>query len=85
MKLKFQKLFSSAELLNIFFELKEKSLNPILSGLSSGFYDLDSINTRISKIRFNYYCWSTFYGKNSIKLKYSFKHYKKFKFTSFIF
>jgi hypothetical protein len=29
MKLKFQKLFSSAELLNnIFFELKEKSLNP---------------------------------------------------------
>jgi replicative DNA helicase len=39
-----QKLFSSAELLNdIFFELKEKSLNPTLSGLSSGFYDLDSL------------------------------------------
>jgi replicative DNA helicase len=39
-----QKLFSSAELLNdIFFELKEKSLNPTLSGLSSGFYDLDCL------------------------------------------
>jgi replicative DNA helicase len=39
-----QKLFSSAELLNdIFFELKEKSLNPTLSGLASGFYDLDSL------------------------------------------
>jgi hypothetical protein len=30
--------FSSAELLNkIFFELKEKSLDPTLSGLASGF------------------------------------------------
>jgi replicative DNA helicase len=37
-----QKLYSSAELLNsVFIELKEKSLNPILPGLSSGFYDLD--------------------------------------------
>jgi replicative DNA helicase len=43
-ELKPQKLFSSAELLNdIFFELKEKSLNPTLSGISSGFYDLDSL------------------------------------------
>ena len=41
---KTQKLFSSAELLNdIFFELKEKSLNPKLFGLPSGFYDLDSL------------------------------------------
>lgn len=41
-EMKPQKLFSSAELLNnVFLELKEKSLNPILPGLSSGFYDLD--------------------------------------------
>jgi replicative DNA helicase len=41
-EIKTQKLFSSAELLNnIFIELKEKSLNPTLSGLPSGFYDLD--------------------------------------------
>jgi len=37
-----QKLFSSAELLkNVFLELKERSLNPLLPGLSSGFHDLD--------------------------------------------
>jgi replicative DNA helicase len=41
-EMKPQKLFSSAELLNnIFNKLKEKSLNPVLPGLSSGFYDLD--------------------------------------------
>ena len=43
-EIKSQKIFSSAELLNdIFFELKEKVLNPSLSGLASGFYDLDSL------------------------------------------
>jgi replicative DNA helicase len=48
MKLR-QKLFSSAELLNkIFFELKEKSLDPTLSGLASGFYNLD-LNSRFPK------------------------------------
>jgi replicative DNA helicase len=41
---KTQKLFSSAELLNeIFIDLKEKFLNSNLSGLRSGFQDLDSI------------------------------------------
>ena len=41
-EIKAPKLFSSAEVLNnIFLELKEKFLNPTLSGLSSGFYDLD--------------------------------------------
>lgn len=39
-----QKIFSSAEVANtIFFELKKKSLKPTLFGLSSGFYDLDSL------------------------------------------
>lgn len=43
-KIQSHKLVSSAELVNtIFLELKTKSLNPQLSGLSSGFYDLDSI------------------------------------------
>ena len=47
---KTQKIFSSAELLNnIFLELKEKSLNPILPGLSSGFYDLDLITQGFQK------------------------------------
>jgi replicative DNA helicase len=37
-------LFSSAEVLNdIFLKLKEKLANPGLSGLSSGFYDLDCL------------------------------------------
>jgi replicative DNA helicase len=41
-EIKTQTLVSSAELLNdIFFELKKKSLNPTLPGLSSGFYELD--------------------------------------------
>ena len=41
-EMKAPKLFSSAEVLNdIFLQLKEKLSNPGLSGLSSGFYDLD--------------------------------------------
>jgi replicative DNA helicase len=47
---KTQKLFTSAELLgNIFFELKEKSLNPTLPGLPSGFYDLDLLTQGFQK------------------------------------
>jgi replicative DNA helicase len=39
-----KKIINNAELLdNIFFELKAKFLNPTLSGLPSGFYDLDSL------------------------------------------
>jgi len=49
-EIKTPKLFSSAELLNnIFFELKKKSLNPSLSGLASGFYDLDSLTQGFQK------------------------------------
>lgn len=49
-KIKTQKLFSSAELLsNIFFELKKKSLNNSLSGLASGFHDLDSLTQGFQK------------------------------------
>ena len=39
-----QKLYSSAELLKtVFFDLKTKFLNPTLSDVPSGFYDLDSV------------------------------------------
>ena len=49
-EIKTQKLSSSAELVNnIFFELKTKSLNPKLSGLTSGFYDLDSLTQGFQK------------------------------------
>ena len=34
---------------NVFFELKKKTLNPSLVGLSSGFYDLDSITQGFQK------------------------------------
>ena len=41
---------NSTELLNhIFFELKEASLNSVLPGLPSGFYDLDSITQGFQK------------------------------------
>lgn len=37
-------ILSTAELLsNVFLDLKQKSVNPTLPGLASGFYDLDSI------------------------------------------
>ena len=49
-EIKIQKLSSSAELVNnIFFELKTKSLNPKLSGVTSGFYDLDSLTQGFQK------------------------------------
>jgi len=44
------KLMSSAELLNeLFVELKKKSLNPSFPGLTSGFYDLDSLTQGFQK------------------------------------
>jgi replicative DNA helicase len=45
-----QKIFSSAKLLNdMFFELKEKFLNPTLPGLTSGFSNLDSLTQGFQK------------------------------------
>ena len=45
-----QNLLSSSELLNtIFLDLKEKSLNPKLLGLTSGFYKLDSLTQGFQK------------------------------------
>ena len=49
-EIKTQKIASSAELLSkIFLDLKKKSLNPCLSGISSGFYDLDSFTQGFQK------------------------------------
>ena len=49
-KNKSHNLFTSSELLNtLFLELKEKSLNPKLLGLTSGFYELDSLTQGFQK------------------------------------
>lgn len=49
-EIKTQKIFTSAELLNnVFLEFKEKSLNPSLGGLASGFYDLDLLTQGFQK------------------------------------
>lgn len=49
-EIKTQKFFSSAELLNdVFLELKTKSLDPKLSGVPSGFYDLDYLTEGFQK------------------------------------
>jgi len=49
-QIKIQKFSTSAELLNnIFIDLKEKSMKPTLPGLSSGFYELDSLTQGFQK------------------------------------
>jgi replicative DNA helicase len=49
-EIKVKSLFSSAELLNnLFLELKEKSLNPGIFGLPSGFDNLDSLTQGFQK------------------------------------
>ena len=49
-EIKSQKISSSAELLStIFVDLKKKSISPSLSGISSGFYDLDSFTQGFQK------------------------------------
>jgi replicative DNA helicase len=49
-EIKPQKLFSSAELLNeIFVELKTKSVDSKLAGVSSGFYELDALTQGFQK------------------------------------
>ena len=49
-ELKTQKLTSSAELLShVFLELKKRSQNPTLAGISSGFFDLDSFTQGFQK------------------------------------
>ena len=48
--IKTQKIYTNAELLSaVFAELKQKSLNPSLAGLVSGFYELDSFTQGFQK------------------------------------
>ena len=68
-KVQSKKLISSAELINnIFLELKMKSLNPKLSGLSSGFYDLDSITNGFQKSDFIIIAGRPSMGKTAFSL-----------------
>ena len=49
-QVKIQKITSSAELFSqVFLELKQKALKPSLSGVSSGFFDLDSFTQGFQK------------------------------------
>jgi len=49
-QIKIQKITSSAELFSqVFLELKQKALKPSLSGVSSGFFDLDSFTQGFQK------------------------------------
>jgi len=49
-QIKVQKITNSAELFSkVFLDLKQKSLKPTLSGLSSGFFDLDSFTQGFQK------------------------------------
>ena len=49
-QIKTQKIYTNAELLsNVFLDLKRKSLNPALAGLTSGFYELDSFTQGFQK------------------------------------
>lgn len=49
-KIKMQTIYTNAELLsNVFSQLKQKSLNPSLAGLISGFYELDSFTQGFQK------------------------------------
>ncbi len=79
-KIQSQKLVSSAELVNhIFFELKTKSLNPKLSGLSSGFYDLDSITQGFQKSDLIILAGRPSMGKTALSLNIACNVIKKFK------
>jgi len=68
-EVKRQKLSSSAELVKtIFFELKHKSLNPKLSGLTSGFYDLDAFTQGFQKSDLIILAGRPSMGKTSLSL-----------------
>ena len=68
-EIKTQKLSNSAELVNkIFFELKTKSLNPKLSGATSGFYDLDSLTQGFQKSDFIIIAGRPSMGKTALSL-----------------
>lgn len=71
-EIKTQKSYTSSELLNnIFIELKEKSLRPGFSGLSSGFYDLDLLTQGFQKSDFIIIAGRPSMGKTALALNLS--------------
>lgn len=85
-EIKTQKLFSSAELLNnIFLELKKKSLNPSLSGLASGFYDLDSLTQGFQKSDLIIIAGRPSMGKTALSLNITLNIIKNLKFPVLLF
>lgn len=79
-EIKSQTLISSAELLNeIFFELKQKSLNPALSGLSSGFYNLDLLTQGFQRSELIIIAGRPSMGKTALSLNIALNIVKKSK------
>lgn len=79
-EIKSQTLISSAELLNeIFFELKQKSLNPALSGLSSGFYNLDLLTQGFQRSELIIIAGRPSMGKTALSLNIALNIVKKAK------
>ena len=79
-EIKTKKLFNSVELLNnIFLELKKKSLNPSLSGLASGFYDLDSLTQGFQKSELIIIAGRPSMGKTALSLNITLNIIKNFK------
>ena len=79
-EIKNQKISNTAELLSkIFLELKQRSLNPSLAGLSSGFYDLDSFTQGFQKSDLIVIAGRPSMGKTAFCLNISLNVIKKFK------
>lgn len=79
-EIKTQTLVSSAELLSqIFLELKNKSLNPDFSGLSSGFSDLDLIIQGFQKSDLIIIAGRPSMGKTALSLNIALNIVKKYK------
>lgn len=79
-EIKNQKISNTAELLSkIFLELKQRSLNSSLAGLSSGFYDLDSFTQGFQKSDLIVIAGRPSMGKTAFCLNIGLNIVKKFK------
>jgi len=85
-EIKLQKLTSSAELLShVFLELKKKSLKPSLSGISSGFFDLDSFTQGFQKSDLIIIAGRPSMGKTALALNIGLNIIKNFQFPVLFF
>lgn len=79
-KIKTQNLYHSAEVLNnLFLDLKTKSLFPNVSGISSGFYALDSLTQGFQKSDLIIIAGRPSMGKTALSLNIAFNIIKNFK------